>query len=149
MAAQEKINISEIVDNSELTPFHWTLIFLSGLCLIMDGFDVQAMGYVAPVLIREWGVPNSALGPVFSAALVGVLFGQALLSRVIPYHPARPFFDALVRPFLKPFQRIIPLVGGVDLSPFALLLILQVVLMVPVAYLEKSAGALLWLTTGA
>jgi YggT family protein len=70
------------------------------------------------------------------------------LSWTSPYHPLRPFFDALVRPFIRPFQRIIPLIGGVDLSSFALLILLQVVLMVPVAYLEKSAGALLWLTAG-
>lgn len=80
--------------------------------------------------------------------LIGVVIVQALLSWVSPYHPARPFFDALVVPFLRPLQRIIPLVGGVDLSPFALLIVLQVVLMVPVAYLEKSAGALLRVTTG-
>ena len=80
--------------------------------------------------------------------LIGVVIVQAILSWVSPYHRARPFFDALVRPFLSPFQRIIPLIGGVDLSPFVLLIVLQVVLMVPVAYLEKSAGALLWLTTG-
>ena len=80
--------------------------------------------------------------------LIGVVIVQAILSWVSPYHPARPFFDALVAPFLRPFQRIIPLIGGVDLSPFALLIVLQVVLMVPVAYFEKSAGALLWLTTG-
>ena len=90
MAAQEKINISQIVDNSELTPFHWTLIFLSSLCLIMDGYDVQAMGYVAPVLIREWGVPNSALGPVFSAALVGVLFGSLGCSMLADRFGRRP-----------------------------------------------------------
>lgn len=81
--------------------------------------------------------------------LIGVVIVQAILSWVSPYHRARPFFDALVRPFLSPFQRMIPLVGGVDLSPFVLLIVLQVVLMVPVAYLEKSAGALLWFTTGA
>lgn len=80
--------------------------------------------------------------------LIGVVIVQAILSWVSPYHPVRPFFDALVRPFLKPFQRIIPLIGGVDLSPFVLLIVLQVVLMVPIAYLEKSAGALLWPTTG-
>lgn len=80
--------------------------------------------------------------------LIGMVIVQALLSWVSPYHPLRPFFDALVRPFLKPFQSIIPLIGGVDLSPLVLLLVLQVVLMVPVAYLEKSAGVLLWLTAG-
>ncbi len=80
--------------------------------------------------------------------LIGVVIVQAILSWVSPYHPLRPFFDALARPFVKPFQRIIPLIGGVDLSSFALLIVLQVVLMVPVAYLEKAAGALLSLTAG-
>jgi YggT family protein len=80
--------------------------------------------------------------------LIGMLIVQAVLSWTSPYHPLRPFFDAMVRPFLRPVQRIVPLIGGVDLSPFVLLILLQVILMVPVAYLEKSAGALLWLTAG-
>ncbi|MEQ1515881.1 MAG: YggT family protein [Usitatibacteraceae bacterium] len=80
--------------------------------------------------------------------LIGVVIVQAILSWVNPYHPLRHFFDALVRPFLRPFQRLIPLIGGVDLSPFVLLILLQVVLMVPVAYLEKSAGALLTMAAG-
>jgi YggT family protein len=80
--------------------------------------------------------------------LIGVVVVQAVLSWTSPYHPLRPFFDALVRPFIKPLQRIIPLVGGVDLSPFVLLILLQVVLMVPVEYLEKSAGGLLRVAAG-
>ena len=42
----------------------------------MDGFDVQALGYVAPALIREWDVAPALLGPVFGAANFGVLLGQ-------------------------------------------------------------------------
>ncbi len=80
--------------------------------------------------------------------LIAVVIVQAILSWTSPYHPLRPFFDALVRPFLRPFQRIIPLIGGVDLSSFVLFIVLQVILMLPVAYLEKSAGALLWFTAG-
>ena len=80
--------------------------------------------------------------------LIGVVIVQAVLSWVSPYHPLRSFFDALVRPFLKPFQRIIPLIGGVDLSPFALLIAAQVVLMLLTEYLEKPAGALLRLAAG-
>ncbi len=90
----EKINVSRIVDEAELNPFHWGLIVLSSLCLIMDGFDVQAMGYVAPVLIREWHVPNSALGPVFSAALVGVLFGSLGCSMLADRFGRRPLLIA-------------------------------------------------------
>ncbi|MBL8454502.1 MAG: YggT family protein, partial [Zoogloea sp.] len=36
--------------------------------------------------------------------------------------------NALAEPFLRPFRRVIPLVGGVDLTPIALLLVLQVLL---------------------
>jgi AAHS family 4-hydroxybenzoate transporter-like MFS transporter len=66
------------------------LLILCSMCLIMDGFDVQAMGYVAPSIIEEWKVPNAQLGPVFSAALVGVLFGSLLLSMVADKIGRRP-----------------------------------------------------------
>lgn len=94
MPAPDRINVSKIVDDAELGPFHWGLIVLTSLCLIMDGFDVQAMGYVAPVLIREWHVPNSALGPVFSAALIGVLFGSLGCSMLADRFGRRPLLIA-------------------------------------------------------
>lgn len=75
--------------------------------------------------------------------LMGVVVIQAVLSWFSPYHPIRPFFDALSRPFLRPLQRILPLVGSVDLSPLVLWIILQVVLMGPMAWLEGEAGRLL------
>ncbi len=34
--------------------------------------------------------------------------------------------DRLSAPLLRPFRRVLPLVGGIDLSPLALLLVLQV-----------------------
>jgi AAHS family 4-hydroxybenzoate transporter-like MFS transporter len=37
---------------------------------------VQALGYVAPAIIRDWNIPNSALGPVFGAGNFGVLIGS-------------------------------------------------------------------------
>ena len=68
--------------------------------------------------------------------LIGVVIVQAVLSWINPFHPIRPFFDSLCRLFLRPLQRIIPLVGGVDLSPMVLLIVLQVLLMLPIALLE-------------
>jgi YggT family protein len=72
--------------------------------------------------------------------LMGVVIIQAVLSWVSPYHPIRPFFDALSQPFLRPFQRLVPLVGGVDLSPLILLVILQVILIAPMLWLEMEAA---------
>lgn len=81
--------------------------------------------------------------------LMGVVFILAILSWINPYHPIRPFFETLARPFLKPFQRLIPLIGGVDLSPLALLLVLQVILMAPMAWLEVEATKALARMVGA
>ena len=71
--------------------------------------------------------------------VMGAVLLQALLSWVNPYHPVAPFFDALARPFLKPFQKAIPPIGGVDITPVLVLIACQLVLMLPVAWLEGEA----------
>jgi YggT family protein len=68
---------------------------------------------------------------------------QAILSWTNPHHPVGPFFQALTRPFLKPFQRAIPPIGGVDLTPMVVLIALQLVLMLPVAWLELEGARML------
>jgi YggT family protein len=51
-----------------------------------------------------------------------------------------PFFDALTRPFLRPVQKAIPAIGGVDITPVLVLIFLQLVLMLPVTWLEQETG---------
>lgn len=62
--------------------------------------------------------------------LMGVVIISALLSWINPHAPLAPLFNIITRPFLTPLQRIIPPIGGVDLSPMVLLLILQILLTV-------------------
>jgi YggT family protein len=61
--------------------------------------------------------------------LIGVVLFSAVLSWVNPHAPLAPLFHSLSRPFLRPFQRLIPPIANVDLSPLVLLLVLQVALM--------------------
>jgi len=56
------------------------LLVIAGLAVLMDGFDVQAMGFVAPAVIQAWGVSKASLGPVFGAGLLGMLVGSLALS---------------------------------------------------------------------
>src|SRR3989442_4604833 len=90
MATARNINISEIIDNSRMSIFHFGIAILCGLCVMIDGFDVQALGYAAPALIKDWRIAGSALGPVFSAALFGVLIGSLLFSIVADKIGRRP-----------------------------------------------------------
>jgi YggT family protein len=42
-----------------------------------------------------------------------------------PYHPLRETLDHIVEPMLMPIRRVLPYMGGLDFSPFILLLIIQ------------------------
>ncbi|HEY8573396.1 YggT family protein [Phenylobacterium sp.] len=53
-----------------------------------------------------------------------VAFDVINLRNRFVYNVAR-FLDAVTRPVLAPFQRIIPPLGGVDISPIIVILILQ------------------------
>lgn len=60
--------------------------------------------------------------------ILGATIGVVVLSWVNPYAPMAPVLQAVAQPFLRPFQRVIPPIAGIDLSPLFLLLALQVVL---------------------
>lgn len=62
--------------------------------------------------------------------VMGAVLIAAIFSWVNPYAPLAQVFNSVTGPWLRPFRRVIPPVGGVDLSPLALLLALQVALFV-------------------
>lgn len=53
---------------------------LSGCALLVEGFNTSAIGYIAPQITRLWHVPNSTLGTILSADMVGLLLGYLFLS---------------------------------------------------------------------
>jgi len=85
-----RVDITSVVDGSRIGAYQIWVFTLCGLCLIMDGFDVQAIGYVAPAVIQEWGIPNADMGPVFSAGLLGLFLGSLLFSMLADVIGRRP-----------------------------------------------------------
>lgn len=75
--------------------------------------------------------------------VMGALILQAILSWVNPYSPIAPLLNSVTRPFLRPFQKIIPLIANVDLSPLAALLVCQLLIGVPLTWLEVNLGRML------
>lgn len=70
--------------------------------------------------------------------LMGALFMQAILSWVNPFTPLAGLLDAITRPFLSPLRRRIPPMGNVDLSGLVLLIVCQLILIVPLSWLEST-----------
>ncbi len=71
------------------------------------------------------------------SGLIGLVIVHAILSWVQSDSPLVDVIGRLCAPLLRPFRRIIPLVGGIDLSPLALLVLLQVAAIV-LAYLQGA-----------
>ncbi len=74
--------------------------------------------------------------------LMGAVFLQAILSWVNPHSPLASVLNAITYIFLQPLRRIVPMLGNVDLSSMLLLIICQLILMVPIAMLERAASSL-------
>jgi YggT family protein len=56
-----------------------------------------------------------------------IIIAKVFLSYFMdPYQPVRLFIDRIVDPMLRPIQRIIPPLGGIDISPLVLLIIVQI-----------------------
>ena len=62
--------------------------------------------------------------------IIGAVIIQAVLSWANPYSPMAVVLNSLTRPLLRPFQRRIPPVGNVDLSPLFVIVICQLILIV-------------------
>lgn len=77
------------------------------------------------------------LSRVAVSGLMGLLIVYALMSWVKARSPLAEVIDRLCQPMLRPFRRLIPQVGGVDLSPLAALVLLQVA-MIGLGHLQAS-----------
>jgi len=80
--ADQVVPVSRLLDERGLGSFHYNLIFWCVLLSLIDGYDIAAIAFAAPHLVREWALNPGALGPVFSASLIGILFGSALFGWV-------------------------------------------------------------------
>jgi YggT family protein len=118
---------------SLLLAWLWQVVF-QGVALGFTGVlsAVSPAPTLVVALLALLEVAKISLYLVMGAVLVSAVF-----SWVNPRAPLAEVFNTMTRPLLKPFRRIIPPVGGVDLSPLALLLVLQIALFV-VAGLRNS-----------
>src|SRR5215470_15285211 len=86
----QTVDVSQVLDNNKVGGFQAGIFVLCGLCLIMDGFDVQALGYLAPAIIKDWKLAPAFMGPVLSAALFGILLGSIVFSTIADRIGRRP-----------------------------------------------------------
>lgn len=74
--------VSEVVDNQPLSRFQIGIITMCGLVTVLDGFDTQSIGFLAPAIAESLKVPLPSFAPVFVAGLLGLMCGAGVLGPV-------------------------------------------------------------------
>ena len=69
------VDVTRLIDDNRIGAFQIRVLLLCAAVTCVDGFDMQAIGYIAPTLGKAWHLAPGALGPVFSASLLGLMIG--------------------------------------------------------------------------
>jgi YggT family protein len=113
------------VDTSTLLAAALVAMIFVGLRFLMIGVGMANWPWSGLLLMAAIELLRWALYLVLWLTLL-----QVVLSWVNPHAPIAPAVSMLARPFLAPFQRALPLVGGIDISPLVVILIVNVMLIV-------------------
>jgi AAHS family 4-hydroxybenzoate transporter-like MFS transporter len=74
------IDASQLIDERPISRFQIMTIILCALVVFVEGFDAQAIAYVAPSISADWALAKGALGPVFAAGLLGIMLGSLFIA---------------------------------------------------------------------
>jgi benzoate transport len=73
-------HLASTIEQRPMTSFQTMAV---GICMILnaiDGFDVLAIAFAAPVMAREWALAPGELGVLFSSGLAGMTAGSLLIA---------------------------------------------------------------------
>jgi AAHS family 4-hydroxybenzoate transporter-like MFS transporter len=77
METSATVDVDRVLESAKLRGPALVVLLCAASCLILDGFDIQAVGFVAPALVGALHVERAALGPALAASLVGMAIGAA------------------------------------------------------------------------
>ncbi len=109
--------------------FDWASLI--GACLVLLASIAIQLGVRSAFAVDAW-LLLSLLALVHAVAygLIGLIFLEVILSWVNPNAPIAPTVRALTEPVLQPFRRVLPTIGGIDLSPILAFLALRILVFV-------------------
>ena len=125
--AQSRIDWASVLA-AVLLALTYSLVWTALLGMLAGMGEVTAFGSTASLPVIVFAA-KMLVRVALQTAIILVL-GFAILSWVQPGSPAYGLLGRLTEPLLAPLRRVIPTIGGVDLSALALILMLQIGLMV-------------------
>lgn len=90
----DPFDISSFLDNCKFGKVQRRVLWICALIGATEGFDAQALGYIAPTLSESWRLAPGALGPVFSLGLFGLMLGALFVAPLADRAGRRPLLIA-------------------------------------------------------
>jgi YggT family protein len=93
------------------------IVLLASSVMLLAGLSGQGVVLYALFRFLNWIIYG----------FMGLLIIEVIFSWINPHAPLAPFVHALNDPLLRPLRRMIPAVGGLDLSVLVALILLQII----------------------
>jgi AAHS family 4-hydroxybenzoate transporter-like MFS transporter len=75
-----EIDVSAILNDARLGWRAIVIAVLGFFVIMLDGYDLLCMSFVAPVLARQLNIDVAGFGPIFTAAFAGIMVGGLTIS---------------------------------------------------------------------
>jgi MFS transporter, AAHS family, 4-hydroxybenzoate transporter len=115
---QRTFEVAAMIDSRSMSAFQWGIVVTCTLAMAVDGFDAQAIGYVAPALVRSLGFSRETLGPIFTAGVLGMGIGNLLMGLISDKVGRKPMLVSSLIAF-----GLLNLAKGATTSPEILMLL--------------------------
>lgn len=71
-----RMEVQDFIDSIPLSTLQKVIIVLCFLVAALDGFDIAAVGFIAPALLAEWSLSPADLAPLFLSGVFGLMLGS-------------------------------------------------------------------------
>ncbi|OGB20951.1 MAG: hypothetical protein A3I66_19850 [Burkholderiales bacterium RIFCSPLOWO2_02_FULL_57_36] len=85
---------------------------------IVSALSIQTVMVLSVLRLLQWVLYG----------FMGLIIIEVIFSWVNPHAPLAPLVRALTDPLMRPLRRVIPLIGGIDLSPLVAFILLRIAL---------------------
>jgi AAHS family 4-hydroxybenzoate transporter-like MFS transporter len=81
-ATGPSVDVVEVIDSARYFGWPLAITILTILIMLVDGYDLQTMSFVAPAIVADWAIARADLIWVLNGSLIGMAVGSVVLGRL-------------------------------------------------------------------
>ncbi len=81
-ATGPSVDVVGVIDSARYLGWPLAITVLTILIMLVDGYDLQTMSFVAPAIVADWGIARADLIWVLNGSLIGMAIGSVVLGRL-------------------------------------------------------------------